>query len=490
MARKDIPDADRKYRRPNELGQQRDGAAQNGEIALSWEQLAKDCLFGNYVLVVGADIMLDADLSQDFFRQAAGNSEVLISSVKDYFKEENTNPDFYKCHQSAQEDICDTLYLMKNNDWFCLDDIEPSLKALMRTKCFPIVVTTTYDPYVEMLMKDVWGNDLRIMNIYEIGSERRDIQIMRNEEFRTLQPTLYYAFGKADYESRKNNVVRRHFTVTDNDKLMVVDQWLRVPPKNIRQLLSRKRTMAIGCKQDDWLFRMLWYIWRGSVKELNGGEVILDFSDKNVDGETHLQNYLRSEGITFFNNARFFMSRLTAEISSKRESIIRNTYESEKVNSDTWMKDGVFLSYASEDFLLVNKIYNQLKRNGYNVWMDVKLDEGNNDDYSMRISKAISECKVFMPIISRQVLNILQSQGEIYRYFYKNEWLLAEKRMQTEENIGDRTIRILPVLTDQMDFGKQKLTIPDFIQNSHCFDLSIQSIEALQNRISALVSEE
>ncbi len=464
--------------------------------SLSWNKLADDCIAGNYVLILGPEAMLSLNQEQEELHKANGNSEKLISGLMSEYKSQESLREhgFFRAGQTAYEDICDTLYLIR--DAMNVSDMEPSLRSMMQIRrtvgegievalrCFPIVITTTYDPYIELLMRDIWGERLQVKNIYDTGSDR-DIQMVNNE-YKTLEPVLYYAFGKAEYMRRENNVVRRPFTITDNDKLLIVDQWLRNPPRNLKQLLSEKRTLAIGCKYDDWLFRMLWYIWRGSVKNLSGGEVILDFSTAEEAEDKQLKNYLRVERISFFENAREFMRTLTEKIGERFVQTKQDMQGVQPLRKDRWEDDGVFLSYASEDFLIVRKIYERLTALGYNVWMDVRLESG--DEYNKRIENAINSCKIFMPIISKQTEQILLTEEGKQRYFYKDEWMLARKRIETETNLGKRVMRVLPVLTEEINVNKTEAAIPKFIQDIHCFDLSARKIDVLAENVQRLIS--
>ncbi|MBR1809252.1 MAG: toll/interleukin-1 receptor domain-containing protein [Paludibacteraceae bacterium] len=449
------------------------------DAALSWDKLADDCIAGNYVLIVGPDAMLNIESEE--LQNAHGNSDTLVRNLMNEYRSQLDGTEYYRRGQTIYEDICDTLHLIRNE--IKVTDMEPSLRSLVQTKCFPIVVTTTYDPYMEYLMREVWGERLLVKNIYATGSER-DITMVVSE-YKTLEPTLYYAFGRAEFERRENNVVRRPFTITDNDKLLIVDQWLKYPPKNIKQRLSEKRTLAIGCKYDDWLFRMLWYIWRGSVKDLNGGEVIMDFATHDASEDKQLKNYLKTEKISFFDNARLFMKDLSAKISERYCAQKQMIREQDIAVKDRWENDGIFLSYASEDFVIVKKIYEKLCGAGFNVWMDVRLQGG--DEYDRRINSAINSCKLFVPVISRQTEMILQNEEGINRYFYKDEWLVAEGRIEKENNLGERTMRVLPLLTDKVDINRTDASFPGFITKTECFDLTANNIEILIDNIKKLL---
>ncbi len=96
-----------------------------------------------------------------------------------------------------------------------LEDITPDLIRLMSTKCFRVVLTTVFDPSVEKVMDEVWGEgNYRIMNVFNNKGENFDFtpSELLGDEYFDVPPTLYYVFGKADICHTD-----QRFALDDND---------------------------------------------------------------------------------------------------------------------------------------------------------------------------------------------------------------------------------------------------------------------------------
>ena len=45
--------------------------------------------------------------------------------------------------------------------------VDEILQGLLRTKLFKIVIATTFDSYLEILMRDIWDSRLRVVNVWD-----------------------------------------------------------------------------------------------------------------------------------------------------------------------------------------------------------------------------------------------------------------------------------------------------------------------------------
>src|SRR5262249_22719718 len=106
----------------------------------------------------------------------------------------------------------------------------------------------------------------------------------------------------------------------------------------------------------------------------------------------------------------------------------RPTAQYRGVSPPAEMEPGaVFLSYASEDRLAVEKIKNALEQAGVDVFFDKEaLHAG--DLWEAKLQRKIRDCSLFVPVISRQTL----APG---RRFFRVEWKLSleEAQMFSEE---------------------------------------------------------
>lgn len=348
------------------------------------------------------------------------------------------------------------------------NEIEPTLLQLLATKCFRMVLTTTIDPYVEIAMEKVWGkNGFRILNIY--GDEK---DLLPNElisdEFNEIQPTLYYVFGKADIERRKNK-----FVLTENDAMSVIPKWFSSErPKELLKYIQAKdmKILSVGCKFDDWLFRFFWFILRGEINNLSTGQVAVEFTKE----DEKLKRYLEQQDVKLFPDARLFMNEATNKIQSA--ITLKNLQR---------RGDGIFISYAHEDKYLALPLFNKLCQQGYNVWIDERKTEP-SDEYDKRIMNAINGCKIFMPILSSQVATDLKQ--DVYRYYRKEEWRIAQIRYNDERDF-DGGFKILPVVIGQYQIRSEyHQKTEKCIINATAHEVAKESLDSLYKLINKLIN--
>ena len=98
------------------------------------------------------------------------------------------------------------------------DFAEPTLRDLIATRCFRVVVTTTIDPYVLWLMEEVWGKgNVRVCNICDTESIGPSLGDYEYNEFHDVPPTLYYAFGTIVTGRTSQSL----YHLTDDDALRI-----------------------------------------------------------------------------------------------------------------------------------------------------------------------------------------------------------------------------------------------------------------------------
>lgn len=381
-----------------------------------WSRLTDNVVKGNYVLVLGNEAILD--------KERTGG----ISDSREYFEKIRRERRLEDDSFSDLSKVDQILQIVKDHS-FEIKDVSPNLIKILRTKCFRIVLTVNYDHYVETVMREIWGDELRVLDIFGDKDSGFDISdVVSSDEFYDVKPTLYYVFGKADPE-----VVTKPFSVTDNDSIEVIARWMnsRLHPTRLMNYLKNKELLAIGCKFSDWYFRFFWYCLRGDVSRLKCGQVAmtLNYSDKSADAS--LAKYLMNQKVYTFPDAVKFQ-----EILSSKLEVVKDTIDGLRNYG------GVFVSYASEDSAMAALIFRKLKEQGFNVWIDSKKLFGGSS-YDDRIAAAISQCKVFLPVLSPQVMNDIQS-GNLERYYMK-EWELASPSLK------DGSMCMVPVVLDGYD---------------------------------------
>ena len=402
-----------------------------------------------YILVVGSGVVLD---KQQFPHSGGDINQYIIDEINQDRRQEQVGfvdyRSFTDIFRGTPLDEIDPIYNLLTDDYdYALSDISPELTKLLRTKLFRFVLTTTIDGYLEALMRDIWGEELRIVNISDNYS-LKDFQdaLEKSRVNKYSQPTLFYVFGKVVAGRPKP----RGFVETDVDAIKVIEKWLMdVDTKYIVPFLKEKRLLALGCKFDNWYFRFFWYILtrgfddtdREGSKDIDGNLLTTDnlatMFDPESPSDNQLRDYLMRRGVCMHDDVWAFMTHIhTLLTSTDEESPFR------QMVLDKRRQGGIFISYKSCDVLAASELFCKLTReNGLNVWFDnASLNVG--DDYSQVIQEVIWKAQIFIPILSPSIAQELEDQGENINTFYSDEWRWAAQN-------GD--LAVFPVAIDGYD---------------------------------------
>lgn len=289
--------------------------------------------------------------------------------------------------------------IIDENEYIAEEDVSSDLLRLIRTGYFRFVFTTSFDPLVEIAMREVFG-DVRVMNIYD--KMNRDITSKSDFDI----PTIYYLFGKASFP--KDNEVPKKFVATDNDALEVLRKWqIDMGNSSLLRYAYDKYLLTLGCTQSDWLFRFIWYTMRGGESGLSKGVVAA------FDKSECLSHYLKINHILIDNNA----SELVDKILNATKQDDEQKWDIPQTGSD------VFISYSRADSTVVDKLYRSLSAKGLKVWYDKKNLGGRHGGQFMNLLKmAIDTSTLFVAVLSD---NISKQSQEIH--IYRREWKWAEE---------------------------------------------------------------
>lgn len=375
-----------------------------------------------YVIIVGSEVILND--KNEKFKSVKGDINKYVVSKLNIQDTRYDSPlplcANGECTPSAIRKIISSIEYNK-------EDTAPELRRFISSKLFKLVLTTTTDCYMEKIMDDVWGEQVwrkcDLMNDKESVDELQDE--LKNQYIR--KPTLLYLFGQAQKNSRNK------FVSTDIEAIKQIHNWIARPEiAELKEYLTNKHLLAIGCKFDNWYFRFLWFILKGGVDDRMGdGEVAISW--KPSESDENLQLYLdRALNVAILPDARSFMDDISKKLTSLDEA---NPYRDYIISRRK--KGGVFLSYNSPDISVVRNIFQTIYSNGYKVWFDVREING-GDPYGLDISNAIAESKVFIPIISPKIADGLaaNSLNATENYFVK-EWEWARQ---------NESIKVIPLL--------------------------------------------
>ena len=259
------------------------------------ELFIKDVFNDDYALVIGNEVVLDTrveptgDVSQYLLRRVNEHFGTNYQRYNDIalMKDERKNP----VRELVQKGIIR----------FEEEAVSPELKALLETKVFRTILTTTTDGFLETVLRRIFP-DLQVVNIYDDDSMNRFRDEMREcrgeQEYKA--PTLVYVFGKMEKNWQKS------YLRTDDDAIHIIEKWMRMDVEGNNELLDfirEKRLLALGCKYDVWYFRFFWYILNGDKRiiplAINGYDPKADYHQtfvKVVGQDPTVENLMEPDG--------------------------------------------------------------------------------------------------------------------------------------------------------------------------------------------------
>lgn len=407
-----------------------------------WEALVEAALAGNVVPVIGPDIICDN-------KDGLNVNEIIISAISKQFQLSRTHTTFsqlvydseflVKLRKAYKNDTLtkDSIYAIVNNIFTNPKNIDryfkPSsvLQRLLAIKLFPFVITTSFSPVVENVMKEIWGK--RKVNVLSFcKNPQKDTKPGIGDIFSEndmSRPTVYYMFGKATGQPHS-------YVLTDNDMLEFCQSWLseQTRPNNLCAQLKDKYLLMLGCGYSDWLFRFIWFCMNKTSDAKTKGLIAPDASTHET-----LVEYLRRVETFLPDN------KTPNEIISEIEKRINaKTKESEKewFGRPPKTSTQVFISYSRSDSEVAEALYRYLTDNGLNVWYD-KNNLLGGSVFMDEIDNAIENTKVFVPIFSKNI-----AKEAMDAHVYRKEW---NKALDLQSSMGNRTF-IIPINEKGFDF--------------------------------------
>lgn len=432
------------------------------------KKFIRDVLNDNYALVIGNEIILDTQIES-------------TGDVHQYFLKkvnENSNVQYENYHEIAL-DITEkknpVRRLIEDDEiLFRVEDVSKDLMALLETRLFTTVLTTTTDGYIEAAMRQVWGGELRVVNIYDketVDDLQKALKACRRGK-KYNQPTLIYVFGKLDVDD-----LAKRYIKTDADAILLIEKWMRMDVESNNEMLDfirSKRLLALGCKYDNWYFRFFWYVLTGvnkSSEENNYdgmGEVAFSL-DKDDKTEGKLMQFLDRTDICILGDASSFINNITRTLTEDSDDA---PFRQQIVESRR--RGGVFISYCSKDALQACQLFFRLCEKKYDVWLDnARLYGG--DNYESEIADAISAAKVVITVLSPHVADD-QKRGDTDHY-YNKEWRMAQQ-------FGDKTI--IPLAINGYSLRADYHQIYETIVNQQPSGIDLMDSDGFSNLITSI----
>lgn len=403
-----------------------------GENA-QWEELINKIMEGDVIPVIGPDFQLKGEVDID---------QHLIKWLSNYFKLE-TLPKTY-----SQLVYDPNIRKYKGNIYNIIDQVLNQMKLtpsdiivkLLSTRKFPFVITTSFAPVIENVMRDVFGD----INVLQFRNDaRRDMKAGEGDiasERDLSKPTVFYMFGKHSYEKER-------YAVTETDFMVFCKSWLAEQnvPKVLATAIKKRSLLCLGSSYSDWLLRFIWYSMRSKVEDLRSSVVVSHYV------EPTLEEFLKRIEASIQRDPKEAINQIVERIR------IREAQLTTRNNDVPQFEYDIFISYSRKDEFVVDKLRSSLESIGLNVWFDrTNIDEA--QDWMEEISHGIRTSRLFVPILSKNI------EREIYEeHEYRTEWRMATAIYNKR---GGQTF-IYPLAEKGFDFYKRETKIPSEFQEKH-----------------------
>lgn len=444
--------------------------AQAREVSFNLNDFVDQVFNDEYALILGSEVLLNPltvpQGDGDMYKYIL--SVINLSVINEI--QHTACADFNELIDKAGHNVDPIRNLLTSPDFLnsrSIEDLAPELVELLRLRLFNTVITTTSDSYLELLLRDVWGERLRVVNVADDRSLTEFRSALKECRGKSVynEPTLIYAFGKAV----ENEALP--FARTDADYICFVERWMKFDSHSdpLMNLIKSKRLLALGCKFEDWYFRFFWYVLRRDVEKMGNGQVAIsldtnDRADANLDDffrRYRVYNHSRGDNAAPM-DARRFMSFIVNTLTSTDES---SPFRKQIIGNRR--KQGVFISYYHEDEVIATKLFFKLSRKFPNVWFDTqRLKVG---DYNAEIASAIAESKVFIPVLSPAVAKHLKEGDD--SHYYRTEWAMASQ-MTTADAPREGTY-ILPLAVNGYDLFDNQYHRDGFETMTGCYNTGV-----------------
>lgn len=302
--------------------------------------------------------------------------------------------------------------------------IPDPLRKLAQIRHFNLFICTTPDSLLKRALDDVRydGRNVSKELTYSPMMEVADLPDDYNPATQK-SPLIFHMFGSAEQAP--------DFVVTEDDLLKYANS-LQSPdnrPVNLFDTLLPNSLAWMGTSYPDWLIRFLLCSARGESL----------FVTNSAPGYVADQNSVNNHGLrSFLNRHHAVLYELGDSISFVEELFERwqerfggkppevPTELPDESLGLNFPKNGVFISYASEDLEPATNLCNALSRYGVQVWLDKESLRG-GDQWEYVIRRNIESCSIFLPLLSRNTQTL-------DRRFFRMEWSHAIRESEIRPN--------------------------------------------------------
>ena len=289
---------------------------------------------------------------------------------------------------------------------------------------FEVIATTC--PYHILEKELLWGKKTYNVSSFAPISSKEGSK----SEASLKLPSIYQVFGdcEGEFVAGEEDLLKflHYLNQTDTEKGFGASQLVKYIKDKGQDNKGLGLLMPIGCGNlPNWLFRFLWYPFSqdrliGSDKNNQGGVWHKHSTDENF------YKFLRKYRFKTFSDSTDSLKeegmegdpvllRLTMEFQSRVNDLQKYASSELQVQWDDNDEWDLFISYASEDLIFAQKVYDILTTCcGKKVWMDNRGSIKPGDQYWDAIQHGIEHSHQFIFIISESYLSKAIDKNHIY----------------------------------------------------------------------------
>lgn len=310
---------------------------------------------------------------------------------------------------------------------------EPLLQ-LARIRHLNLFVTTTFDPLLVRALDEVrFGGQAKTQVLAYSPSEAEDIP---DKAADLESPVVYHLFGKLS--------AMPTYAVTQEDVLEFIYSLQAADfkqPQLLFEELQNNNLLILGSNLGDWLVRLFLRIAKHQrlVEVRRSTEFLVGSGTQNEELVSFLRYYSSRTKIYQNGGGVEFAARLYEQWAERHPDETASTAVDEPAAEAAALTEpgAVFLSYASEDREAAQQLKQALEEVGIDVFFDrEQLRAG--DDWEAKLLRTISECSLFLPVISSSSLATA-------RRYFRAEW---ERALDEARKVAASERYLLPVVID------------------------------------------
>ncbi|PXW88906.1 SIR2-like protein [Nitrosomonas sp. Nm84] len=296
-----------------------------------------------------------------------------------------------------------------------LEQSVPIPKALNDLAALPVklFVTTTFDNLLVRAIEQrhpAWAGRVRQIEYSPVRKDDLD-----STQLSDGPPVVFHLFGRA--------TSMPEYAVTEEDVLefMHALQSQEGRPEKLFRLLQQKNLLIVGCGFVDWLARFFIRLGVSTRLSAAGGKTdwFIERASSTSEFAVFLDHFGRSTK-HFSRGPVEFIARFAEKL--PRDLTLTPAPRAPAARRDPErdiLEGALFLSYASEDRAIVERIQQALGED-IECWFDRQQLIG-GDDWESKIIRNVNACSLFVLILSRHTLT---QQDR----FFRHEWHEAFKR--------------------------------------------------------------